>query len=610
MPEAINIGLDFGSLGWRSAFARDDRITALSLEGGVNGPGRLLTCEPSRKSSLGVHFPSVKSELGMGDAAGGGDNQATTIVEEGLQRLARAVASQTRSAGGQLVIAVPALYSAARRAALRDLALSVGFADVHLLNDAMAAVIGFTRGSQEPLTALVYSLGYSGYEIGVIRVARGRYRAVAYDGGSSVGGARFDMLIMRGCLQALAAQGHWSPSNLMPADTWLQFRQLAQHKKERLQEDDHVSLRLNVTSTSTPPPPLEISRGEFDALVTNAIGPSLEATERLLEDANLELDEIDELLLVGGSTHIKAIQSAVAERFDRQPRPLPDDAIMIGAASYASQLRLIPAADAPLVGSLDLASADESAATLPVLKVTLSSEEEEQDPGDDNLLANLGQAGDRDPGSSDGFDLTLDVEAPRRPTAVSSRATESVVEAREQLFQHVRDIVQQGAVDRARGVLQGVIQDAQAMLSMLPAPAAAGRQSENTRKVLERAREMLAEGRYQQAVEHSHIALSLDQENPDVFEAMVDIHCQAAAAHASVEGYKKSIEWLMCAHGHDRSNSEIQDRIADRHFLHAQAMAEAGDNDEANKALEECLYFNPQHQEAEALRAQLSASIS
>src|SRR5690242_11417358 len=135
MGEPINIGLDFGSMACRAACMIGDDVFPLPAMEKWSGPGQWLTCEREPSSILGVQFPSIKNLLGMetpkqGDA----ETKPVATVKGVLLDLRRITEEQTGRPPGQLVIAVPALYSSSRRTALREIALSTGFADVHLLN--------------------------------------------------------------------------------------------------------------------------------------------------------------------------------------------------------------------------------------------------------------------------------------------------------------------------------------------------------------------------------------------------------------------------------------------------------------------------------------------
>jgi hypothetical protein len=621
MAEPMNIGLDFGSLGWRAAYVTGEEITLISANAGWENPARWLLCNASPTLALGVHFPSIKSRLGM-EATEPPESMmksATATVQELLGELCCLVGERTEQPLGQLVIAVPALYSAARRAALRDVALTAGFTDVHLLNDAMAAVIGLTHQRQESMTVLVYSAGYSGFEVGLLRVAKGRYRAIAYDGASVPSGAAFDTLIMRSCLQALTTQRLWSPTHTVAPDTWLRLRDAVQRLKELLTTEASVELALDViTSGAKHTVRLSLSQEDFERAVTGVVTHSLDIAERLLDDANLSSTDIDEILLIGGSTRIGVMQRLVKERFARQPVISPAQIIAQGAALYAARLGTFPATEAVLMPRADLDAHEEPPPAIPVVKVTFSpvKEEEVSVPRVQQMTQQERVA----PTAETPMGLVLDLAVSPSPSATHATSmattierpnasTESVSADRTHLFQYAHQLIAQGAYDRAKGFLQGLIQDANALLVKIPSRATPTMRRE-IEEALRQAHAFLEAGRCREAVVHSHYAYSLDPENPVVFEQMIDIHCQAAMAHTSIEGHVQSMEWLHCALGHDRTNINIHDRIAARQFLHAQQTLAQGNHAEALKALEECLYFNPLHAEAQRLRDTLAPAVS
>jgi tetratricopeptide (TPR) repeat protein len=300
----------------------------------------------------------------------------------------------------------------------------------------------------------------------------------------------------------------------------------------------------------------------------------------------------------------------VAERFSRQPIIHAEGLIAQGAAFYAMRLGMTHVAEAALISRMESDKEAESAVAL--VKVAnpveaLEDSVKEEHPQEERA-ANLDKP--KQP-----VVLSLDfgvTEQPRhtimpsttRPSQPDVASLEDVLMGRERLFQHARQLVAQGLHDRAEGFLQGLIQDAQIMLDMMPSRPMPIKKRE-IEQAFQLSDELLESGRFQQGVEHAHYAYTLDPENPEVFQRMIDIHCRAAMALLSIDGYKKSMEWLNCALSHDRTNTLIHERIAERHFIHAQQMLEQDHRDEALRAVEQCLYFNPENAEANQLRAAL-----
>src|SRR5689334_14447321 len=197
MVSPINIGVDFGSLGWRAAYVAASQTVMVPWEEKDPLLERRLWQQPSQ-SQIGTSFPSFKSKLGTGErlVLNGNARSADELTTEDLTALSQHIAVQTSQPIGQAVISVPANYSASRRAALREAALAAGFAEVHLLNDSMAAVIHFSSRNDEAATLLVYGMGYAGFEIGLVRSAHGRYRTLGYESGQTPGGAVWDELFL------------------------------------------------------------------------------------------------------------------------------------------------------------------------------------------------------------------------------------------------------------------------------------------------------------------------------------------------------------------------------------------------------------------------------
>ena len=115
-----------------------------------------------------------------------------------------AVEAQAGRPVGQAVVTVPARFLASQRVALRSAVLAAGFADVHLINDAMAAVLEGVAPDLPSSTALVFSSGYAGFEVGLIRAVRGHYRALGYDGWQVPAGQALDECVLLAMFDALA----------------------------------------------------------------------------------------------------------------------------------------------------------------------------------------------------------------------------------------------------------------------------------------------------------------------------------------------------------------------------------------------------------------------
>ena len=247
MAGSIDIGVDFGSTGLRVAYAaQSGEIVVLADAVGARWPW--LLCERSPTNRLEMAFPSLKSKLGTAVTltVDGGQRRLTELVTEAFCAIKRTVEAQASNPVGRAVISVPARYSASQRAALREAVLQAGFADVHLINDSVAAVIAHTAQSEGGTTALVYSMGYAGFEIGLVRAMRGHYRALGYEGGTAPSGQALDELLLRALLGLLAQNNLFLDTARWDASVWMQVRAAAQQAKEGLSVNTEVPFPIPV----------------------------------------------------------------------------------------------------------------------------------------------------------------------------------------------------------------------------------------------------------------------------------------------------------------------------------------------------------------------------
>ncbi len=601
MSEQVHVGLDFGSLGLRAACFSGGRVVALSGEPGWSDPARWLLCERSPDAAPGVRFVPVKSVLGMraGEPAGAG-NGGAAAVRGFVQGLRGMVERECGGTPGQLAIAVPALYSTARRQALREIAQAAGFGRVRLLNDGMAAAIAHMHGCPEPRTLLVLSMGYSGVEIAVIRAAKSHYRGLAYHGSTACGGAVFDMSVLCGCLLTLAEKGLWWPPPDLAAEHWLAWRQTAQDAKEAFSRAEEAVVDVGIpTRAGRLTASIRVLGADFRRLAGELLARSLRPLERILTEANLAISDIDELVLAGGSTRLELVRHMVAERCSRAPVVLPDEALAQGAALYAAHLEMEAGGEAAPWPGLAADAPDVLAPATRGVTVSLAIPE----AAGGALQASL------PPVRRVRLTLELPPEAARPEPWPAPAAGELAAEEpdilRQRLLDRARQLAAQGGHEAAARLLEGLIEESQALLAAVRTRGAPSREA--AAEALRRAEEFLQAGQYQQAVEQAHVAYSLEPDAPAVFQQMIEVHCRAAMASCSREGYAQAMRWLMCAHGHDSTNPVVHQRIAERHFLHARQVSARGDSVEALRALEECLYYEPEHAQARELQTALRA---
>jgi molecular chaperone DnaK (HSP70) len=576
----INLGLDFGSFGGRVAFLSDGHLTVPTLPSYWSDPFSWISCRLQSNSLLGIEYSTLKSRLGDKSATqdkASDENEA--ILHERLLDLRRVTSVETGRHAVQLVVSVPAQYPSFRREALCNAAAQAGFTDTRLLNDSMAAAISYSHPQSNKATILVYGMGYSGVEIALVRVDAKHFRAISYRGADSPGGAKFDDAILIGILRALEEVGLWSRLENHSLENWKHLWRWIQQYKESIFAEDAIVSPLTLPAASWKTIAIHVSRANVEQSLLPAFTGTLDLVDEVLADASLSPTDVDAILLTGGCTRIPMIPRMLAQRFGHQPLSLDDTMVARGAAIFST--RSHTGAESLIQKSTKAAT---SVDTPPAIRVLGPSRPTASGP-------------DSDPTSPAS---RISVVPPQSSFLDEGQAH------RRAFLAFIRELVKQGKLEQAADWVRLMTREARELL------AAATPQSEQPTSRIDTAMrasfELLEQGRYQQAVESSHGAFDSNSNKPEIFQQMIDIHCQAAISLGSVEGYKKAMEWLMCAYEFDRTNRMIHKQIAERHFMHAQQTSGQADPSTALKALDKCLRFNPDHEGAIQLRGELSAA--
>jgi molecular chaperone HscA len=232
------------------------------------------------------------------------------------------------------VITVPAYFDDAARTATRDAARVAGLEVLRLVNEPTAAALayGLDKGS-EGLYA-VYDLGGGTFDFSLLRLEKGVFQVLATGGDTALGGDDFDRAIAERLLAERKKDGLADTVDEGAVKTALG---LARVMKEQLSDREQTSGRLELGGV---PSFHALTRSEFDAMISDHVKRTIEIARHVLADAGLKPDEIQGVVLVGGSTRVPLARASVAEMIGKPPLTDidPDEVVALGAALQAEAL--------------------------------------------------------------------------------------------------------------------------------------------------------------------------------------------------------------------------------------------------------------------------------
>ena len=259
-----------------------------------------------------------------------------------LQKLKADAESYLGQQVKEAVITVPAYFNDAERQATKDAGRIAGLEVKRIINEPTAAALAYGMDKlDQDKKILVFDLGGGTFDVSILEIGDGTFEVLATAGNNKLGGDDFDKVIIDYLAEEFKkAEG----VDLREDNMALQrLKEAAEKAKKELSSTMSSNINLPfITATASGPKHMNIdlSRAKFDELTHHLVEKTMEPTKRALADAGLSVSEIDDVLLVGGSTRIPAVQEAVKKFIGKDPHKgiNPDECVAAGAAIQAGVL--------------------------------------------------------------------------------------------------------------------------------------------------------------------------------------------------------------------------------------------------------------------------------
>lgn len=258
-----------------------------------------------------------------------------------LKALKERIENALNQTVSKAVITVPAYFNDAQRQATRDAGKLAGLEVLRIVNEPTAASLAYGLGTdaETAQTIAVYDLGGGTFDISILHIENGIFEVLATNGDTFLGGDDFDRVIIDYWLQSFPASKEQIILNKKLSQ---QLRLKAEAAKIALSKSDTFSdtLFFKNKEEKTIEATLQITRLQFEQLIEPLLQRTIDCCKNALKDAELTIADIDQAVLVGGSTRTPAVKQAVADFFGKPPHDQlnPDEVVALGAAVQADIL--------------------------------------------------------------------------------------------------------------------------------------------------------------------------------------------------------------------------------------------------------------------------------
>jgi len=343
------LGIDLGTT--NSAFAvmeGGDPEIIVNQEGERTTPsvvafddGERLVGKPAKNQAVknpDETIQSIKRHMGEDDYSVELDGEEYTPEQVSamiLQKIKRDAEEYLGDDVEKAVITVPAYFNDRQRQATKDAGEIAGFEVERIVNEPTAAAMAYGLDDESDQTVLVYDLGGGTFDVSILDLGGGVYEVVATNGDNDLGGDDWDHAI----IDYLAEQFHDEHGIDLREDRQALQRLTEAAEEAKIELSNRKETRIDlpfITTTDDGPLDLEekLTRAKFESLSEDLVERTVGPTEQALEDAGYGEGDIDEVILVGGSTRMPQVQDRVEEMTGQEPKKNvnPDEAVSLGAA--------------------------------------------------------------------------------------------------------------------------------------------------------------------------------------------------------------------------------------------------------------------------------------
>lgn len=309
--------------------------------------GERIVGEPAKRQAVTNAertITSIKTHMGT-DYKVDIDGKAYTPQEISaiiLQKLKADAESYLGEKVTEAVITVPAYFTDAQRQATKDAGKIAGLEVKRIINEPTAASLAYGMDKlEQEKRILVFDLGGGTFDVSILEIGDGTFEVLATAGNNRLGGDDFDKII----IDYLADEFKKSDGVDLRSDkmSLQRLKEAAEKAKKELSSTMTTNINLPfITATAEGPKHLNIdlTRAKFNELTASLVAKSMEPTKQAIKDAGISVSEIDDVLLVGGSTRIPAVQEAVKNFIGKEPHKgiNPDECVAAGASVQAGVL--------------------------------------------------------------------------------------------------------------------------------------------------------------------------------------------------------------------------------------------------------------------------------